>query len=376
MRDTRYLIAMLDPAGGPDLIRSYSAEDWPRLIDAAARHKVLPLLAAAAVDAGFASTLPTSFAKMLAESTSSASSPELTLSLVHHRNALRIADLESQRVELQEMLRGKGFPTVALKGAALLEWKVWPNPAARRMTDIDLLVIDPAHAVPANDAIIDFGYRMVLADEVDSDSIDHDDHQEPALLRDDRHGSVEIHSHLLPRFARHALTREIAAQGISATSGSSTLSVADVALHIIAHARLADRALIRADPALNSVFDVGYLLVFDPSLVEQLVRRPLPRDVRRAVTAHLAAVESVFGRHDLGTTRSARLWWRWTLWLADRSRLHSLYRDVVMVPLFLDRDRLSVREGRDLHGLALARARLSHFTRRARIAFGDAGGAA
>ncbi|GAA3185394.1 hypothetical protein GCM10020255_081720 [Rhodococcus baikonurensis] len=34
------------------------------------------------------------------------------------------------------------------------------------MTDIDLLVVDPAHAVPANDAILDFGYRMVRPDEV------------------------------------------------------------------------------------------------------------------------------------------------------------------------------------------------------------------
>ena len=375
MRDTRYVIAMLDPAGGPDLIRSCSAEDWPRVIDAAGRHKVLPLLAAAAVDAGFASTLPPSFAKMLAESTAPASSPELTLSLVHHRNALRIADLESQRVELQEMLRGKGFPTVALKGAALLEWKVWPNPAARRMTDIDLLVIDPAHAVSANDAIIEFGYRMVQPDEVDGDSIDHDDHQEPALLRDDRHGSVEIHSHLLPRFARHALTRERAVQGIPTTVEPPTLAISDAALHIIAHARLADRALIRADPALNSIFDVGYLIAFEPALASQLAGLPLPRDVRRAVNVHLAAVESVFGRSDLGTTRTARLWWRWTLWLADRPRLHSLYRDAVMVPLFLDRDRLSIREGRDLRGLSLARARFSHFSRRARTALGDAGGA-
>ena len=37
-----------------------------------------------------------------------------------------------------------------------------------------------------------------------------------------------------------------------------------------------------------------------------------------------------------------------------------------MVPLFLDRDRLSIRDGRDLHGWDLARARVSHFVRRAR----------
>ncbi|MDI9905974.1 hypothetical protein [Rhodococcus sp. IEGM 1406] len=65
-----------------------------------------------------------------------------------------------------------------------------------------------------------------------------------------------------------------------------------------------------------------------------------------------------------------------TLWLADRPRLHSLYRDLVMVPLFLDRDRLSIRDGRDLRGWGLARARVSHFVRRARTAVEDAGGAA
>ena len=192
MRDTRYLISMLDSEHGADLIRSCSPQDWPRVIDTAARHKVLPLLAARAVDAGFASVLPASFAEMLSESGATASSPELTLSLVHHRNARRIADLDAQRVEVQELLHSSGFPTVALKGAALLERRIWPNPAARRMTDIDLLVVDPAHAVPANDAILDFGYRMVRPDEVVGDSIDRDDHQEPALLRDDRWKSAAV----------------------------------------------------------------------------------------------------------------------------------------------------------------------------------------
>ena len=174
------------------------------------------------------------------------------------------------------------------------------------MTDIDLLVVDPAHAVPANEAILDFGYRMVRPDEVDSDAIDHDDHQEPALLRDDRHGSVEIHSHLLPRFARHALTREAAVRGISAEAKGSRLAIADVTLHVIAHARLADRALIRADLSLNSVFDVGYLLASEPALAVTLSRRQLPRDVRRAVNVHWAAVESIFGVSTGASTTSAR----------------------------------------------------------------------
>ena len=371
MRDTQYLIAMLDAEDGAEVIRSCSDDDWPRLIDVAARHKALPLLAAAAVDAEFASILSPSFATMLATSTADVSSPQLTLSLVHHRNTLRIADLESQRAELQEMLRDKGFPTVALKGAALLERNIWPNPAARRMTDIDLLVVDLAHAVPANDAIIDHGYRLVRSDEVSADSIDHDDHQEPALLRDDRHGSVEIHAHLLPRFARHALTRERALQNIVSSAGPK-LALDDVALHVISHARLADRALVRADLALNSIFDVGYLLAHDPSIGHALVNRPMARDVRRAVNVQLAAVESVFGTSVVGVTASARLWWRWTLWLADHPRMHSLYRDLVMVPLFLDHDRLSIRAGQELRGISLARARLTYFTRRARTALGDA----
>ncbi|WP_158171374.1 nucleotidyltransferase family protein [Rhodococcus sp. JT-3] len=376
MRDTRYLISMLAPDGGAVSIRSCSTEDWSRVIEAAARHKVLPLLAACAVDAGFASILPVSFATMLSKSPATASSPEVTLSLVYHRNAARIADLDAQRIEIQQLLQKKGFQTVALKGAGLLERNIWPNPAARRMTDIDLLVIDPAHAVPANDAIIDFGYRMVRPDEVDSGSIDHDDHQEPALLRDGRHGSVEIHSHLLPRFARHALTREVAVRGITTEPGTSRLSTSDLALHVIAHARLADRALIRADLSLNSVFDVGYLFAYEPLLPSMLAQRELPRDVRRAVNVHWAAVESIFDVSTGVTTIFARWWWQWTLWLADHPRLHSLYRDLVMVPLFLNRDRLSVREGRELHGWDLARARVCHFMRRARTAVEDAGEAA
>ena len=80
MRDTRYLISMLEPACGADVIRLCSQQDWPRVIDAAARHKVLPLLASRAVEAGFASVLPASFAEMLSESSATATSPELTLS--------------------------------------------------------------------------------------------------------------------------------------------------------------------------------------------------------------------------------------------------------------------------------------------------------
>ncbi|WP_409334030.1 hypothetical protein, partial [Staphylococcus aureus] len=77
---------MLKPECGADVIRLCSQQDWPRVIDAAVRHKVLPLLASRAVEAGFASVLPASFAEMLSESSATASSPELTLSLVHHRN--------------------------------------------------------------------------------------------------------------------------------------------------------------------------------------------------------------------------------------------------------------------------------------------------
>ena len=94
--------------------------------------------------------------------------------------------------------------------------KCLAEPAARRMTDIDLLVVDPAHAVRPTKRSSISAYRMVRPTKWTPTPSITTDHQEPALLRDDRHGSVEIHSHLLPRFARHALTREAAVRGISA----------------------------------------------------------------------------------------------------------------------------------------------------------------
>jgi hypothetical protein len=105
---------------------------WPRLLQLATQHKLMPLLAAA---------LPIS---RLPDDVASA------LTLAARRQRTRTLVMGAVCVSVVNMLADAGIPTLALKGVALAH-DVYPSPTWRYFDDIDLLVggdsAEKAHAI-------------------------------------------------------------------------------------------------------------------------------------------------------------------------------------------------------------------------------------
>lgn len=90
-----------------------------------------------------------------------------TLSEAYYVSAARCAVLTEALGKVLSALREADIPTMVLKGAALSE-TVYPSPAARPMTDVDLLVL-PDRLRAADSILTGLGYRAVdgRAEEID-----------------------------------------------------------------------------------------------------------------------------------------------------------------------------------------------------------------
>src|SRR5688572_3051809 len=100
-------------------------------------------------------------------------------------------------VTVLRALEGEGIPAIPLKGAFLAE-RVYPRPALRPMSDIDLL-IRPEHRVRVDALVRGLGYRRG----VDAHSWDFDVTYDGATFYDGRGGArLDVHWTLLndPRF--------------------------------------------------------------------------------------------------------------------------------------------------------------------------------
>ena len=81
------------------------------------------------------------------------------LSNAYYVSAARYAVLTDRLGPVLGALRGAGLPAMVLKGPALAE-TVYPSPATRPMTDVDLLV-RPHHVGAADGVLVGLGYRPV-----------------------------------------------------------------------------------------------------------------------------------------------------------------------------------------------------------------------
>ena len=109
-------------AGLSDLVRHC---DWPYFLSLAARHAVAPVLYARLTDGALMSGVPGPAREALARYHAT------TLA----RNVLLLSETES----FCDRLGRHGIPVMLLKGMALLQG-VYPHPALRPMTDVDILV--------------------------------------------------------------------------------------------------------------------------------------------------------------------------------------------------------------------------------------------
>ncbi|OGG56879.1 MAG: hypothetical protein A3F84_10845 [Candidatus Handelsmanbacteria bacterium RIFCSPLOWO2_12_FULL_64_10] len=175
-RDLRRLLRLCAPSQ-EDRDLPDSEAGWERLIALAETRDLAPLLYCQARE-----VLPPAAAR--------------TLSGAYYVSAARCAVLTDAVGKVLTALREADVPTVVLKGAALSE-TVYPSPAARPMTDVDLLV-SPDRLRAADGALARLGYCAVdgRAEEVDParpTSLSTLDYRAPDPLAP----SVHLHWHLV-----------------------------------------------------------------------------------------------------------------------------------------------------------------------------------
>jgi hypothetical protein len=159
------------------------AGEWPAVIAAADRHRLLPALAAALADLGLLQAPPSEVAELLAA--------------VRAANTERNQRLAAGLAEAVAALNRAGIEPVLLKGAIRLVDGLYPDPGWRMMNDLDLLA-PPGRAAETFAVLQGLGYRTGKADA----ALPAGHHHLP-LLRQTRTGvAIEVHDRLIPSYRR------------------------------------------------------------------------------------------------------------------------------------------------------------------------------
>ncbi len=194
--------------------------DWPAVVDAADAEDVLPALAHALAGAGW-SGVPPSARRRLTD--------ELAASRARHLLMTR---------ELGRVLRrcaADGLEVIVLKGPVLAD-SVYPDPALRPFSDLDLLV-RPADRLRADALLRELGHRRVA----DEHSWDFDIAYDGATVYETPGGvRIDLHWSLLtePRFVWNAGEAEIWERSVALTVAGEAargLGREDLVLYLAAH---------------------------------------------------------------------------------------------------------------------------------------------
>ncbi|MDQ1432045.1 MAG: hypothetical protein QOF40_2647, partial [Actinomycetota bacterium] len=116
------------------------SDDWAAFLELASAHGLLPAVWVALHDNGRVD-LPAAMAAALeAEAPPGRAVPEVVIRRAYDRNVARVARLLGAGVETLDQLAAADVPALPLKGLHTLLAGVWPDPAARTMVDLDILV--------------------------------------------------------------------------------------------------------------------------------------------------------------------------------------------------------------------------------------------
>ncbi|MHB8765321.1 MAG: nucleotidyltransferase domain-containing protein [Deferrisomatales bacterium] len=177
----RFLAPAKDEAAAAALgaLARAGAVPWEHLLSLANRHVCTPLWYVRLRDDGLLAEVPAELAEYLAA--------------LHAANRQRNQALRAGLEEVLGRLAGRGIAAVLLKGAATFCDDLYGDLGARIMGDVDLL-IEPARAREARDALVEVGYRFDPADEPDPVKFPlYTHHHLPPLFRPGGALVVELH---------------------------------------------------------------------------------------------------------------------------------------------------------------------------------------
>jgi len=178
---------------------------------------------------------------------------------IHDSNAARNRGILEHTAELAGLLNQIGVEPLLLKGAGHLASGLYPDPAMRFMSDIDILVPDD-RALECWHLLLSAGYRTSSANA--QVSVERMPNQEwPALWREGRTGELEIHhrcewDHMLSTRSLYTETEPLTLGGGTARILSPTSRV----IFTIAHAYVHHRTEFLPVVPLRDLYDATLLL--------------------------------------------------------------------------------------------------------------------
>ncbi len=248
------ILAAGDGAPAP-VPRQLDAAGWDAVLAVAGPRDLMPALWRPARTLGLVEPVPEPLVEGLGDQAAPRHHPAAVLELAHRRNAARTQDLLDQLEMVVADFAGRGIEVVALKGAAHLVGGTWPDPAARAMSDLDLL-IDPGAARAARAGLERLGYQS----SAHPGEVAGGHHHLPPLRHPRRFGSIELHVEPLQRGWRAALdATDLWADASVVNWRGHRIGVpsgVDTAVISLVHGYLADLARYQAQIPLRTVHEL------------------------------------------------------------------------------------------------------------------------
>ena len=326
------------------------------------RHRLVPAVWSRLLARGEVQPVPASVRQVIADRRLGLGAGLLAAAVAHADNASRVDDLLGQADAALRALTDAGLRAAPLKGIDAVLTSRYPDPAARTMTDIDLLV-DEDGAEAASRVLAGLGYRPVPGAPAAS-------HQLPAVRLAGHAGSIELHTKLaMARWEhvldpRRALDRAVPAGAETDAGAGLRLRRTDSIAHLVVHAQLHDDGHLMWRLPLRSIHETALALTqcepVDWAEIDGVFSRS---GQRRALLGHLGLVRSIFGV-DAPLPVTARGWGRArvVVGLDVRPRLGRAVTHGAYLPRALSAERM-----REVHGatgpLSVQSARVAHALR-------------
>ena len=267
-----------------------AAGPWTAFFELASAHGLLPAVWVALRDAGRVSLSSAVAATLEQTAPPGRAVPEVVIRRAYDRNVGRAAMLLDAGVDILQRFASEGIRSVPLKGLHSVLAGTWPDPAARTMADLDVLV-DAVEAARAYASLRAAGY-----DEHPDPIGEHADHHLPMLGRGEV--TVELHTELLvSRWQPLAPADHVLGRAVRASTSRGTLLLADATdafVHLVAHAQLQDETYTRLGLPLRALHETARLdlAAIDGNDLHERFERA---GVGHVLAAHLDAARHLFG---------------------------------------------------------------------------------
>ena len=272
---------------------------WAGVLDLAAAELLLPSLWTSSVSRGWFVPIPQDARAAIESHVHGGRVPALLLQLAYEDNVARTQALRAEGEVVLQTLADAGVRAIPMKGwhAILDGW--WPDPAARVLRDLDVLVPE-ADAGRARRALEEAGFATI-----ETPLDDYADHQLPAMSSPDHPVPVEIHTSLAVSRWREVLP----AADVFRAARNGRMSTTHAVVHSIVHAQLHDEAHLLRHLPVRAVHEVAVLSSspVGASVDWDEARARFATGGRRgsaALDAHLGLASMLFGATGLPEPRS------------------------------------------------------------------------